>query len=289
MTWFSPVAAGLSGHAKLAAETPRQIANAHTVFNVSNTLIFVWFSALLARFVQRLVPDRPLAQAQAIRAKYLDAELLSTPSLALDRARLELLHMGERVREMMARILPGVFSGTRETLSEIGRMDDAVDVLHAHIISYLGQISQTRLSENQTAELFRLMEAANGLENIGDIVETNLVRLGRTRLDGQFRVSPGTEQVIVDFHRTVSEAVELALMAVSQKNEEAARRVRRMKEEINRLAESAALHEAERLVAEEPNRLQAYTMEMDVLENLKRIYYLAKRMARTTETAGGLK
>jgi phosphate:Na+ symporter len=44
--------------------------------------------------------------------------------------------------------------------------------------------------------------------------------------------------------------------------------------------ESAAMHEAKRLVAEEPNRLAAYTTEMDVIEKLKRIYYFAKRMSK---------
>ena len=53
-----------------------------------------------------------------------------------------------------------------------------------------------------------------------------------------------------------------------------------MKKEINRLSDSAALHQAQRLVAEEPNRLPAYTVEMGILENLKRIYYFTKRMAR---------
>jgi phosphate:Na+ symporter len=40
------------------------------------------------------------------------------------------------------------------------------------------------------------------------------------------------------------------------------------------------MHEARRLVAEEPNRLAAYTLEIDILEKLKRIYYFAKRMAK---------
>ena len=40
------------------------------------------------------------------------------------------------------------------------------------------------------------------------------------------------------------------------------------------------MHETQRLVAEEPNRLAAYTVEMDVIEKLKRIYYHAKRMAK---------
>ena len=54
-----------------------------------------------------------------------------------------------------------------------------------------------------------------------------------------------------------------------------------MKEEIHQLMDSAALHQAKRLVAEEPNRLAAYTVEMDIIEKLKRIYYHAKRMAKT--------
>ena len=40
------------------------------------------------------------------------------------------------------------------------------------------------------------------------------------------------------------------------------------------------MHEARRLVAEEPNRLAAYTLEMDILEKLKRIYYFSKRMSK---------
>jgi phosphate:Na+ symporter len=46
---ISPKAIGLDGAARLAAETPRQIANAHTIFNVANTAIFLPFGALLAR------------------------------------------------------------------------------------------------------------------------------------------------------------------------------------------------------------------------------------------------
>ena len=57
----------------MAAETPRQIANAHTVFNVTNTLIFIGFPALLARLVERLVPDGRSPRRRAVRARYLDA------------------------------------------------------------------------------------------------------------------------------------------------------------------------------------------------------------------------
>ena len=45
-----------------------------------------------------------------VNYRYLDEELLSTPSLALDRVRLEILHMGERVQEMLTRIMPAILT-----------------------------------------------------------------------------------------------------------------------------------------------------------------------------------
>jgi len=90
VTWLSPAHPELSGTDKLAAEAPRQIANAHTVFNIMNTIIFIGFTGQFARLVEKLVPDKPLDESKVIKPKFLDAELLETPSLALDLARLEI-------------------------------------------------------------------------------------------------------------------------------------------------------------------------------------------------------
>lgn len=289
VTSFSPVAADLSGTAKLAAESPRQIANAHTVFNIANTILFLPFAGQFARLVEKLVPDRPMEEETAVRAKYLDEELLSTPSLALDRARLEILHLGDLVMEMMRQVLPAMISGEREELDQIAAMDDGVDILHGQIVTYLGRISQYSLTEEQTAEFLKLMETTNDLENIGDIIETNLVNLGFDRIDEQVSISQPTQEVIREFHQAVTRALSAAMQAATQKSEQAAQVVIGMKGQINELADSAAMHQARRLVAEEPNRLPAYTVEMDILQNLKRIYYFAKRMARLVVTSEDLR
>jgi phosphate:Na+ symporter len=275
----SPSHSDLSGMARLAAETPRQVANAHTLFNVANTLLFLPLTGVFVWLSRRLIPDRPEGEGE-IRARYLDEGLVRTPAFALDRARLELLHMGDLVTEMSGDILPAVLAGSREDLRSFKARDDSVDALHGRIVTYLGRVSQEHLTEVQTEELVRLMEATNDLENIGDVIETNLVSLGHSRLDDGVRVSDETRKVIREFHAVVTRALDMALMAVTQRNERAASEVIEMKDGINRLADSAALHEARRLVAAEPGRLAAYAMEVDLLENLKRIYYFCKRMAR---------
>lgn len=282
---LSPQADHLEGTARLAAETPRQIANAHTIFNIANTILFLPFASQLARLAERLVPDRPLVEEEKIRARYLDSELLTTPPLALDRARLELAHLAEHTRKMLTRVLPTVLSGSAEEIESLRQADEAVDALHGSIIHYLGQIGRAKLTEAQTREWLRLMETTNDLEHIGDIVETNLVSLAHRRLEAGVTVSEGTASMIAGYHEQVLAAFDGALASVTEGDEAAAAEVIAMKAEINRLTEVAAEHHAERLSAPEPNRIEAYSVETDVVEGLKRIYYFCKRIARASLAA----
>ena len=139
----------------------------------------------------------------------------------------------------------------------------------------------TRFIRKATSEGFSTtVLPANKAENIGDIIETNLVTLGLSRIEDGVRISKATRKVISDFHTQVGKAVDAALHAVTQKNESAAMFVLDMKDRVGNLADAAAEHQTRRLVAAEPNRLSTYTIEIDILENLKRVYYFSRRMAR---------
>ena len=103
MRWLIVPHPELEGLAKLAAETPRQFASGYMLLNVVNALALVWFTEPLARFVRWLAPGRPGAEPEMVQPKYLDEALLETPALALDRVRMELGHLGERVLKMLGR------------------------------------------------------------------------------------------------------------------------------------------------------------------------------------------
>jgi phosphate:Na+ symporter len=282
VTWLSPSHLELTGADRLGAEAPRQIANAHTIFNLANTLIFIGFTTQIARLVEWLIPDSALEEeGLLVSAKYLDEELLSTPSLALDRVRLEVLHMGETVQEMLDRIMPAILQGNMASLVAVRDLDDQVDILYEQILDYMGRISKRSLTDQQTEEFLKLMEAISDLENIGDTIETNLVDLGFDRLKAGLSISAPTREVLLSLHQVVTRAFKAAVQAVSQSNVEAARSVTAMKDEISKMADSAAAHQVRRLVAAEPKRIPAYTIEIDIIEKQKRIYYFAKRMAKS--------
>jgi len=86
-------------------------------------------------------------------------------------------------------------------------------------------------------------------------------------------ISEITKSVISGFHQVVFKAVNSIVQTASQNNKEVVLTVIGMKSEIDKLANSAAIHQAQRLVANEPNRIPAYTIEMDIIEKQKRIYY----------------
>jgi phosphate:Na+ symporter len=178
-------------------------------------------------------------------------------------------------------VLPAILEGDRAALHGVRKEDEHVDLLYRRIIDYLGKISRQTLTDRQTEELLNLMAAVSELESAGDVIETNLVSLGLHRIREGVAISEPTQRVLRDYHQVVFKALRGAVHAVSQNNELAANTVIAMKKDVTRLTSSAAVHQARRLVAEEPNRIAAYTIEVDIVEKLKRIYYFAKRMAKS--------
>ena len=196
---ISPQAPELGGIARLAAETPRQIANAHSVFNITNTFLFIWFVGPISKIVIKIIPERPTTDAEKSQPKYLDPALLNTPALALDAVRLELSRMGTRVTKITNGSLEAVSSGTAEDMRNLWKMDSRVDEIHGFILAYLADLSRGNLEKSQSDLLHRYLATSNYMENIADMVETNLMEIGRERLRTGLVISDATMQSAESF------------------------------------------------------------------------------------------
>ena len=286
VSWISPSSPDLVGNARLAAETPRQIANAHSVFNVANTILMIWFTTPLAWLVERLVPERAVVESEFARPKYLDPILLQTPALAMDVVRMEMGRLGAAALHMMRGALDTVIHGSNQDIDALEDLDNNVDALHAAVITYLGRLAQENLSDRQSDQLHDYLAAANYIESIGDMIETNLVDAGRIRLQKNLKISQTTEDVLSALNKEVTRATERAIRAIVSNDQESAREVAEEKPEINRLAAVAEFHLSRRLSADEPNRLAMFRLESEMMEYLKRMYYFAKRIAKLVGEEG---
>ena len=280
VTMISPAAPELGGKARMAVEVPRQIANAHTVFNVANTLLFIGFTSTFARVVERLVPAKPAVEKVIVRPRFLDPELIRVPAMALERVRFEIGHMGEIITAMLAATRAGFLKRDPEKFEAVLKMDDQVDVLHMAILDYLSEVRQQVLTDHQSEQFQALMSATVNLESLADVLESELVQLGREYLEHDIRPSEATQLLLSNLAERVEEAVADTIRAIRESDENAAASVLGLKDEIRRLADEALTRQAERLAVREAAHLTTVRLEMELLDKLRRIYTLAKRVAR---------
>ncbi|MCB1857988.1 MAG: Na/Pi cotransporter family protein [Gammaproteobacteria bacterium] len=287
VVWLSPAAdPSLTGQAKLAAEAPRQIANAHTVFNVANTIIFLPFATLLAKLVERLAPlKKETFEEKAIskfRPQYLDEGMLDTPPLALSMVRREARRMGEVVEEMLSDLPSSLFSGDTDKMSVVVDKDNQVDALYASINSYLTRVTKRDLMEGTANEAMMLTTTATEIENIGDIIETHMSHLASMCAANDIAFNDDDLAALQLFHSKVQKAFRSAMVAVEHDRRAAAQMVLDQEEDIVEGMDIFIIDRQRKFLHEEhtPQEMAAFTLMADIMENLKRIFEHSKRIGK---------
>ncbi len=277
---ISPLHPDLSGVDRLAAETPRQIANAHTLFNVGNTLLFIGFTPWFAKLVTWMVPVTEKERSGKVTPKYLDKDLLDTPSLALDRVRMEIGRMAERVLPMLRKGVHLAMEGKAQELSELSRMDSEVGMLHGPILDYLRELSMRDLSSDEADLLHHYLAISSYYENIGDNLKLHLIHVGRKRLHEELVIGEKTRELIEALLDELVHLLEKSTQAVTRMDKKAARKVIKAKSRVSKLSTEIERHVVRRMAADAPMRRLTYQTETELLEALKRVYYFTKRISK---------
>jgi phosphate:Na+ symporter len=277
-TWISPSFPELSGTARLAAETPRQVANAYTVFAAANLLLVIGFTRPVARGLERLIAERPVDPFAT--AHHLNAAMLDTPAAALELVRKEVEQLGRAVVEMVRRGGAAALHGDAGELEAVVTMDDEVDASRGAIVTYLAELGQREISEDQSAEIVRLLAAADELEGIGDAVENGLVRLGHKLRHERIQMATSTKRVIRDLLDEVAGRLAEAVDAVAEANRKGVVALLDRAPEVKDRREAAATRQAFRLAGQGPGRADAYAREVELISEIYRIHTATKRLLR---------
>jgi len=253
-----------------AEEVPRRIANAHTLFNVGITVLFLPLAPLLARIIASLVPDDQEGEG-LFKAKYLDENMLDAPALALGQATREALRMADIVSEMFTKTVEVFTRQDPELVDFIEERDNQVDTLDREIKHYLTKLSQQSLTEEQGKREIAVLFFVNNLENIGDIVDKNLMELAKKRLNKGVNFSEAGLQEIVTLHKRVLQNLELAIAAFASSDKSLAQQVLERKLELSQAERRFRQAHIERLHAGYRESIDTSEIHLDVLTNLKRI------------------
>jgi phosphate:Na+ symporter len=267
---------------------PREIANAHTIFNVLATFAFLPFTSPFVNFVEKMVPARRTKEEEESIPKYLRSEEeIHSPLgvyFGLLGVKQELHRMGTIVLDMYQDVLHGMLHGTEEELEKIIQRDMRVDALYDKIYENIMLIKLAGNTEEQEEILMKLEQFADELERAGDTVK-RLAHYGIEREEKGIEISEGTQQKITEMHGLIYEQFLRLIGIISgvMSKEERKKTEKEILDERNlifkRNAEMIQYLERIRGEGEMPFRIEAFKIERDMLRYMARFYKKIHHMA----------
>ncbi|MCC7203204.1 MAG: Na/Pi cotransporter family protein [Nitrospirae bacterium] len=251
-----------------SSDVPRQIANAHTLFNIAIGIIFVPLTNPIANLIQKMMPE---GKEERFAPKYLDPHVLSTPSLALGQATREALRMAEIVHWMLRESINVFKNNDRDLLQRIEQRDDDVDLLDREIRFYLTRLAQSSLSPSQSRREFELIAITGNMENIGDIIDKNLMELAKKKIYHGVAFSEKGMEEITEFHNKVLENLDIVISAFTSHDKELAHKVVRHNARMGEIERDLRQAHINRLHMGLKESIDTSAIHLDILSNLKRI------------------
>ncbi|MBN1831544.1 MAG: Na/Pi cotransporter family protein [Deltaproteobacteria bacterium] len=195
----------------------RHLANAHTLFNTLNAILFLSVLPWLVNIAMWLTPRRKNGHADEVyQIKYLDKRYLDSPEVALMQARREIIRMGGVAQLMFDEVIESLTIRDLKRLSMWKERENVLDHFQREITDYLVKIMQENLIIEETQEIASLMRMSNNIERIGDEVEDIAEGIERI-IEDRFFFS---ERAMKDY-ATISSAVkEFIILTVKAMKEE---------------------------------------------------------------------
>ena len=160
------------GYAANLAKISVVLATFHSAFNITNTLLLIWFVPYIERFVCWVIKSKKVEEEEDFRLHFITSGIMKTPELSVLEAHKEIESFAERMQRM--------FGMVRELLTEkdeqkfnklfnrIEKYEGISDNMEIEIAKYLDQVSDAHLSDDTKAKIRAMLREISELESIGD-------------------------------------------------------------------------------------------------------------------------
>jgi phosphate:Na+ symporter len=295
----------------LGGGAARQIANAHTFFNVGLGLGFLPFTTIFAAFVLKIFPDREEITGIKPVAWHLDESMISTPDFAIGLARTEISRMAKLlVRMLRAIIVPFISdadlirreegfskSEARLLIKELPTQDEIypqltllegiemretkIDFLDEKVGNYLIQIARQELSSEQANEIYGMVSITNDMESIGDIIHNNMIPLMKKKQALKTDFSEEGKEELMIYHVKVCKQIRRLEEAFHERDLERAQRIMEKEPKYLDLESKYRLQHLERILHNRRESVETHEVHMELMDHLKQISVYTANIAKT--------
>jgi len=192
-------------------EVTMTLAMFHTIFNITNTLVFIGFVPHIARLVVKLVPDRAIEEnPYTYKLEYITSTIQDTPELNLVKAQKEIVHMTQVIEDMFKTYL-NVFQNPDKKMGDevekLRNMEDYSDQMQEQITSFLMECTKENLNEDGRNNATNMIRIVSELESIGDSC-FSLIMLSEKKYTKNIPLHENAIEEIMSYSKLVDEFIQ---------------------------------------------------------------------------------
>ena len=263
---------------------PRQIANAHTFFNIIASIVFLPFTGYIAKAIIHYFPDKELDRnIEKPAVLHLDESLLDQPTAAINNAQAEIkgvVGLMERVVGTLVRPfingqdLNDIENEEVDLISATNQRVEKIDFLNDKITEYLVATSKSDLSTKQSKELFTLTSIVNYLSSMNDLMKLRFSTLVSKKDGINEDFSPEDQDEILKYHQRLIKQVKRLDKFFAKYDKAKAEKIIAKGKENKDLEQKYRLDRFERISSQDPSSgksadlNQLHTQVMDLLKQV---------------------
>lgn len=242
------------------------IADLHSIFNIVCTILLLPLNRQLVRLVEITIPDTGHGNSVI---SVLDPRFLSTPTVALERARTAVIQMGELAKENYHAAVSLLSHYDAKHLEQLNEREENIDRIESALEQYLIQLSRNSLDSKESDLVSDLLHAMSDFERIGDYA-INLSESATTLYNDGLVFSDQAKKELRAVCHAVDDALEQVLDAYRTHNSDAAFQVEPLEEVVDLITSTLRERHVERLKSGDCT-VELGPHYLEVLINLERI------------------
>ena len=265
------------------AESARQVAMFHTLYNVATLTLLIGFVPLLAKLMQCIIPIRE-DETKTIHERkllYLDDKNIRTSALAVVSAHREVCRMGKIAAENLNHSLEAFFDKDIDKANKIFDNEKTVDFLHQHITTKLVEITSMRLSNNDAKKIGDMFVILSDIEQIGDHSE-NIANYTISTIENGTIFSEEAIAALHELSELAKVIIHMALTAYENEDRSMIPHIRELESNIETLSSKYAKAHFKRLKAK-LCKPKSGVFFMDIMNDLEKSADNAKKIAVSME------
>ncbi|PXV68710.1 PhoU domain-containing protein [Halanaerobium congolense] len=221
---------GLFGQMNPSEE--RLLANTHTFFNVINTLVWLPFTGFMVYLVKKIIPGEDLTLTRG--TTFIDDRMLSTPYVAIDQVKKEIVYMHGIASDMVCDSVKGFLDSDGDVIKKIKRHEDIVNEVEEELLYFIQKIPQAQLNDIDIRTLDKYFAIVDDIESIADDAN-DITDFIEDRLDNRLEFSKDAQDTIEEVYEIICDVLDKSVELIETHDLEIAAEILEVEERLDEM------------------------------------------------------